>query len=1197
MPRETTRTPRFVLTLAATLAALTIFTLPTGAAAATAADGATHGEAIAIARAYLETHHEALGLAAGDLADVVIGDAYVSRHTGTTHVYLRQRFDGIEVRNAILNLAVADNGTVAHAGNRFVADLARKIDDAEASLTAIEAVERAASELGLAAPENLSVLEQSGRRDRRARLSDGGISRADIPAQLVYQPLPNGRLRLAWDLGIGQLDQQHWWSVRIDAESGELLDTHDLVADESYEVYAIPVESPHHTMPLPPADGRTVEFDPYLDAAASPFGWHDTDGVAGPEFTITRGNNVHAYADTDNDDGPDGDPNAEPDAGPDLDFVGALVPIDLTLDPDLYTQGSIANLFYWNNIVHDVTWNYGFDEASGNFQVDNYGNGGLGGDDVRAQAQDGGGNCNANFFTPADGSRPRMQMYLCSSPFAQLVTVNSPPEIAGSYVANPSNNGGTGDGLTADLAIVDDGVEPTDDACEPVINDLTGKIALIVWNEGACNSSVFVANAAAAGAVAAIIVDNTEEPLTNFGGSAAIPSVAVGQSDGNLFIATIEGGDTVNSTLEDNPGAVSRDGSLDNGVVIHEYGHGISNRLTGGPGDAGCLGNTEQMGEGWSDYLALMFTMEAGDVGTDSRGTGTWMTHEGPDGPGLRPAPYSTDFGVNPFTYAGISGVAVPHGVGFVWATMAWEMTWDLIAEYGMNPEFYDDWTTGGNNLAMQLVMDGMKLQPCSPGFVDGRDAILAADDLLTGDGSFFSGVNQCTIWTAFARRGLGWSADQEDTDSVTDGAEAFDLPPACESIGDLSGPQNICQGQTATWQIGVGGVFTAPPVTLSAAGEPAGTTTSFNPPAVDPVPGTSEFELSDTASAAAGNYPITVTGTDTAATTFDTAVELNVFDAVPAAGPDLVAPADGAVDEPIRPTFEWMAAADALSYTLEVSDDPGFGSIVYSASGLTGLAHVSSINLDYLTTYYWRVRANNPCGDGAYSAVWSFTTPFLIGDCPSDVAREIHFEDDLESGASGWTSEGVGDTWMLSDARVTSGENAFYAVDPETLSDQRLVSPPVTLPTGALPLTLHFQNYQIFETPNDDGRCWDAGILEITTDAGASWSQVPGSAMLTDPYDNIIWNDTAGNNPITDDYGATEAWCAELEPFTLSVVDLRDWAGETVQFRWRLGSDSAAGNEGWYIDDVKVQSCVETPLFADGFESGNISAWSNAVP
>ena len=62
-----------------------------------------------------------------------------------------------------------------------------------------------------------------------------------------------------------------------------------------------------------------------------------------------------------------------------------------------------------------MPYRYGFTEAAGNFQVNNYGNGGLGGDAVNAEAQDGGGTNNANFGTPPDGTQPRMQMYVGTS--------------------------------------------------------------------------------------------------------------------------------------------------------------------------------------------------------------------------------------------------------------------------------------------------------------------------------------------------------------------------------------------------------------------------------------------------------------------------------------------------------------------------------------------------------------------------------------------------------------------------------------------------------------------------------------------------------------------------------------------------------------------------------------------------------------
>ncbi|MDQ3991208.1 MAG: M36 family metallopeptidase, partial [Actinomycetota bacterium] len=207
----------------------------------------------------------------------------------------------------------------------------------------------------------------------------------------------------------------------------------------------------------------------------------------------------------------------------------------------------------------------------------------------------------------------------------------------------------------------------------------------------------------------------------------------------------------------------------------HEYGHGISNRLTGGRTNVGCLGNQEQMGEGWSDWLAIALTALPTETGPQPRGMGTYVLGQpNRQQKGIRPTAYSTSMSINPATYNTIKTAAVPHGVGYVWSTMLWEVFWALVDKHGFNPNVYEDWSTGGNNLAIQLVMDGMKMQPCTPGFVDGRNAILAADLVLT------EGQNQCDIWAAFAKRGLGYSAIQGSSANRADGTQAFDTSPDC---------------------------------------------------------------------------------------------------------------------------------------------------------------------------------------------------------------------------------------------------------------------------------------------------------------------------------------------------------------------------------------------------------------------------------
>jgi hypothetical protein len=93
-------------------------------------------------------------------------------------------------------------------------------------------------------------------------------------------------------------------------------------------------------------------------------------------------------------------------------------------------------------------------------------------------------------------------------------------------------------------------------------------------------------------------------------------------------------------------------------VITHEYGHGISNRLTGGPSNVNCLSNAEQMGEGWSDWFAVTLTTRPSDTATTPRGIGPYVSFQPADGDGIRPTPYTTDMTVNPSTYASVANVA-----------------------------------------------------------------------------------------------------------------------------------------------------------------------------------------------------------------------------------------------------------------------------------------------------------------------------------------------------------------------------------------------------------------------------------------------------------------------------------------------------------------------------------------------------------
>ena len=606
-----------------------------------------------------------------DVEGAIVTDEYTSSHNGVTHVYLRQTVDGLEVRGAEATVNVKD-GVVVYSGSRFVDDLEVNATG-ERVIVPDEAVRIAGESVGV------------------------GAEALYRTPQLIYRALGDGTARLAYRVEL--VTEHNWWSVSVDTETREVLDTADYVDSEdlthvaastvrpedadrvaaalaptdpivppvqaedgsSYNVYALPLESP--------LDGdRSIVSNP-ADAEASPFGWHDTDGVAGPEHTITRGNNVNAYADTIQTsksgigvNGPqhnEADPLSQPDGGDSLTFDQPILSYDAT--PASYRDAAVTNLFYWNNVMHDVTFKYGFDEAAGNFQETNYSGEGLGADAVRAEAQDGDFVLNANFATPEDGTPGRMQMFLWVDAF----------------------------------------------------RDLGGDV------------------------------------------------------------------ERVHSTQV-------RDGDVDAGVIAHEYGHGVSNRLVGGPSNVECLRtHDEREGEGWSDWWSYALTMRDGDTGATPRGVGNYVVYyddQGRSGPGIRITPYSTDMMVNPSTYARVSSAAEPHGVGYVWATMLWDVYWALVDAHGFNPNPYESWETGGNNLAMQLVVDGMKFAPCEPGFADARDAILAADRALTGDvATGVRGENECLIWAAFARRGLGFSADQGDPASKVDHTEGYDVPVDCE--------------------------------------------------------------------------------------------------------------------------------------------------------------------------------------------------------------------------------------------------------------------------------------------------------------------------------------------------------------------------------------------------------------------------------
>jgi hypothetical protein len=659
-----------------------------------------------IAQNYLYKNINKHNLSTSALNGMKVSSAYRSPTTGFYHVYFKQTYQSIEVYNALLNVVVKDDN-VGYVSHTFLPNIGSQVNFNTPVISPLQAIGKVADELkiSLGQPKEIKNTPLPNGSIQQATFLNDNISDEDIEIKMCWLPYRQeefGRMRekvvLIWNVRFLTKDSKHAWNVHVNAQSGEILQKKDEVltcnfgtphhinaphicevnhdktllktplstrvdgvTNAAYNVFDYPVESPSFgTRSL--VTNPFTKFTPTGTGPGVTNGWHN-DGMV--DYTTTRGNNVWTQEDNNGNDS-----------------VG-VSPISANLVFDFpYTQAlasasanqnaAITNLFYWNNLMHDVLWKYGFDEPSGNFQNSNLDRGGAGNDYVFADAQDGGGINNANFLTPPDGKNGRMQMFLFNT-------------------------------------------------------------------------------------------SNQYQP----------------------------------------------DGGFDNGVISHEYAHGWSTRLTGGPANSQCLANLEQGGEGWSDFASLMFTTDWASLTATitsaniAKGIGTYVMGQPTTGQGIRPYRYSYDMvNVNgAVTYGKVSdeiNFSFPHGTGSIWATMLWDMTWEIIMQDNhITANIYDIPANvadmKGNIAALKLVNEGLRLQPCSPSFVDARDAIFAADRLL------FGGRYRCAIGRAFARRGLGYYASTGASSDDRIVIEDFTPFPSAP----LTSPQNnpsICSNTTFSY-------------------------------------------------------------------------------------------------------------------------------------------------------------------------------------------------------------------------------------------------------------------------------------------------------------------------------------------------------------------------------------------------------------
>ncbi|MBK7865063.1 MAG: myxosortase-dependent M36 family metallopeptidase [Archangiaceae bacterium] len=615
-----------------------------------------------------------------------------------------------------------------------------------------------------------------------------------VRVRRVFYPMPNG-LEPAWHVELEYSPDgttgSDLYTFVVSARDGRLMFRKNLTQrDFNYRVWAdatglkAPFDGPNGNDPTPHPQATNNNYNPPFVAPNLVTLDHGPISTNDPWLaataTTTDGNNATAYADFN---APNGftqgtDLTATTTSAATFDRV-----YDVTQSPNVSAdqrRAAVTQLFYDVNFFHDWYYDVGFDEKAGNAQKNNLGRGGAGNDPVLAEGEDYSGTNNANMSTPSDGASPRMQMYVFTAGSAASVQVGST-----SYRAGVADFGPQSFSLSGTLQLVSDGDvsngSTNTDGCNLTwATPVTGKIAVI--DRGQCTFAQKVENAQANGAIGAIILNNAGGgaiPLSGSSATAMIPSLSMGRNDGTTLKMTLAGTTPVTATLN-RTATVNRDGTLDNGIIAHEWGHYISNRLIG---DGNGISNNQGggMGEGWGDFHALLLTVKGEDALVPSNanyngtyamaGYTTYLTDRNGFYWGIRRLPYSTNLLKNPLTFKHIQeNVALPanvpvafgqsgrgnsevHSTGEVWATMLWECYAALLRDSGRLT-----FEQARDRMRAYLVA-AYKITPVVPTFVDARDAVLAA--AVAQDPTDFA-----LFSAAFAKRGLGMLAVAPDKDS-----------------------------------------------------------------------------------------------------------------------------------------------------------------------------------------------------------------------------------------------------------------------------------------------------------------------------------------------------------------------------------------------------------------------------------------------
>ncbi|MDB6020018.1 MAG: Peptidase fungalysin [Pedosphaera sp.] len=411
-------------------------------------------------KAFLAEHRGIFGHGPEALTGARVKRQFTTAHNGLRTVVWEQQLDNIPLFETLLVSHTTKNGELVDISSYFLPDPAgaanaenhnRAALQAKPTVTAPQAVAYAAQNLGeaLGVDKVQAINAEAEGAEKHQRFKAGPLL-GDSDARLVWLPMNRGALRLCWQVILMSRVRNEMFLILIDARTGAALVRHSLtenISDASYRVFT--TESPTPFCPgyatpnstQPATVARVLVVTNAYDTTASPNGWiNDGDNE-------TVGNNVDAHLDHN----ADGQPDVPRPRG--LPFRVFDPALDLTQDPLMNTNAAVVNLFFWNNWMHDKLYEFGFTEAAGNFQINNFGRGGQSNDLVLADAQVGtdyqNAN-NANFSTPPDGLPGRMRMYIFNGPTPNRDGCLDAQVITHEYTHGLSNRQvGGGVGITA----------------------------------------------------------------------------------------------------------------------------------------------------------------------------------------------------------------------------------------------------------------------------------------------------------------------------------------------------------------------------------------------------------------------------------------------------------------------------------------------------------------------------------------------------------------------------------------------------------------------------------------------------------------------------------------------------------------------------------------------------------------------------